>query len=66
MVAPQKRLSWSRARLWSSSVSAALALRRLIGSGHCPTCLYDIRATPTRCPECGTTILTDGNPHPRA
>ncbi len=39
------------------SIASAVRKRRRLARRHCPSCGYDLRASPGRCPECGAAAM---------
>jgi hypothetical protein len=45
----------------NARLNRRIAARRRESCGYCPACAYDCRATPERCPECGTSLAASAN-----
>jgi hypothetical protein len=43
------------------TTASILKKRRAVKEGMCPKCGYDLRASPERCPECGTPVAKRGD-----
>jgi hypothetical protein len=57
LVAPLALLPLVR---FASAAQASIRRRRRTAAGRCPSCGYDLRASPDRCPECGAMVATAG------
>jgi hypothetical protein len=48
---------------WLAGFVRTRRRNRQLHDNHCPTCGYDLRASPDRCPECGTVAEGIANAH---